>query len=141
MERKQILGNQRGFTLVEIIAVLILLGILAAVAIPKYMDMTTEAKQKAIDAGIAELNSRESMVWGKVKLGASPPGTDALMDSGVRGHADYSTNLNNSADGSGDYQWSAGPTAAGGTLSFQLATGVALTRTPATLVSPASWKR
>ncbi|MEW6428609.1 MAG: type II secretion system protein [Thermodesulfobacteriota bacterium] len=134
MERKQILANQKGFTLVEIIAVLILLGILAAVAIPRYMDMTTEARQKAIDAGIAEMNSRESMVWGKVKLSATPA-NDAAMDAAVLAHADYSSNLG------ADYSWSAGPTAAGGTLSFQSATGVALTRTAATLISPASWRR
>lgn len=134
MERKGMIRNQKGFTLVEIIAVLILLGILAAVAIPKYMDMTTEAKQKAIDAGIAEMNSRESMVWGKVKLSATPA-SDAAMDTAVRAHADYNTNLGT------DYTWSAGPDATGGTLSFQSATGVALTRTAATLTSPGSWRR
>jgi prepilin-type N-terminal cleavage/methylation domain-containing protein len=38
------LDNQDGFTLVEIIAVLVILGILAAVAIPKYFDLQAEAK-------------------------------------------------------------------------------------------------
>ena len=35
--------NQRGFTLIEIIMVIVLLGIIAAIAIPKYIDLRTEA--------------------------------------------------------------------------------------------------
>jgi MSHA pilin protein MshA len=40
--------NQKGFTLIEIIAVLVILGILAAVAIPKYFDMQGQAQDKAV---------------------------------------------------------------------------------------------
>ncbi|WP_413815482.1 type IV pilin protein, partial [Desulfobotulus sp.] len=35
-QRKSLMRNQEGFTLIEIIAVLVLLGILAAVAVPRY---------------------------------------------------------------------------------------------------------
>ena len=41
MKRKKLLGNQKGFTLIEIIAVLIILGVIAAVAVPKFVDMQT----------------------------------------------------------------------------------------------------
>ena len=37
------IGDQRGFTLIEIIMVIVLLGIIAAIAIPKYIDLRTEA--------------------------------------------------------------------------------------------------
>ena len=37
--KKNLVKNEEGFTLVEIIAVLVILGILAAVAIPKYFDL------------------------------------------------------------------------------------------------------
>jgi prepilin-type N-terminal cleavage/methylation domain-containing protein len=39
--------NQRGFTLIEIIMVIVLLGIIAAIAIPKYVDLKSEAADYA----------------------------------------------------------------------------------------------
>lgn len=136
MRGRNIIRNQQGFTLIEIIAVLILLGILAAVAVPKYMDLTEEAKNKGVDAAIAELNSRETMVWGKVKLAAAPPTTDAAMDTAVLAEASYSTVLG------ADYVWTTAASATGGVLNFKVATtGVTLTRTAATLTSPAKWAR
>ena len=65
---KRIMRNEKGFTLIEIIAVLVILGILAAVAIPKYLDMRAEAVYKAATAANTELNARERLKLAEWKL-------------------------------------------------------------------------
>ncbi|MCD6153601.1 MAG: prepilin-type N-terminal cleavage/methylation domain-containing protein [Syntrophobacterales bacterium] len=65
--KKNPVRNQKGFTLIEIIAVLIILGILAAVAIPKYFDLQEDAAKAALRQAVAELVARDNLMWSKYK--------------------------------------------------------------------------
>ena len=50
--------GQKGFTLIEIVMVLVLLGILAAVAVPKYFDLQEEAERAAVKTIEQEFQAR-----------------------------------------------------------------------------------
>jgi MSHA pilin protein MshA len=63
MKKPSILKRQDGFTLIEIIAVLVLLGILAAVAVPKFINLQAEAEEQSVAAVKAELISRANQFY------------------------------------------------------------------------------
>lgn len=71
--------SRAGFTLIEIIAVLVVLGILAAIAVPRYVDLQSDAKDKAMQAGIAELNAREALTWASEMLKTSGSAEDSVI--------------------------------------------------------------
>jgi type II secretion system protein G len=80
------LTNEKGFTLIEIIAVLVILGILAAVAVPRYMDVAAQAKISAAKAEVAEMKSSLNMAYAKYFLsnGSMPTnGSQVIASAGM----------------------------------------------------------
>ncbi|MBM4149198.1 MAG: type II secretion system protein [Lentisphaerae bacterium] len=75
-ERKN--RKRSGFTLVEIIAVLVILAILTAIAVPKYFDLSEEAKNLAVKGAVAEGLSVCSLAYAKEALAAA--GEPAITD-------------------------------------------------------------
>jgi MSHA pilin protein MshA len=85
--------TQQGFTLIELVVVIVILGILAVTAAPKFIDITSDAKGAVLDAAKASLNSAADMahakalVAGKVKAAATDQkvtilGAEVLLNFG-----------------------------------------------------------
>jgi len=125
--KKMDLRNQNGFTLLEIMSVLVILGVIFSVTIHRFTSLSGTAYQKALESAVQELNIRETLTWYHLKISID----------GWQNDTDVFNQLDTTL-GAG-YHWD--PTAAeiGGSLHFGPHT-IALTRTQSTLKSAGSWK-
>ena len=84
--------NNEGFTLIEIIAVLVILGILAAVAIPRFVNLQDDAREKAAQSAISEVKARCSQIYASQLLennGNTANVTGTTVNTNLAGNADY----------------------------------------------------
>jgi len=65
--------KQSGFTLIELVVVIVILGILAAIISPKYIDITDQAYDSVADGGAGALGATALLVFAN---GSPPTATD-----------------------------------------------------------------
>jgi len=118
--------KEGGYTLLEIIVVLAILSILAVLSVPRFIDLGANAKIKAFEAAVSELNSRENLVWADIKNSDIGWIDDEILFAQV----DY--------DLGPSYHWKSSAEIDGGKLYFKNEMAK-LDRSLSTAVSPARW--
>lgn len=58
-------GKQQGFTIIELVVVIVILGILAAVAFPKFQDLSGDAQQAVVNATGSAVKSAAVILYAK----------------------------------------------------------------------------
>jgi prepilin-type N-terminal cleavage/methylation domain-containing protein len=126
MNKKFSISNKKGFTLIEVTAVMVIMSVMASLGIKKLDLLSHTATYRVLEQGLRELNTRETLEWTRIKLSDS----GQINDTEVFEEVD--TYLGP------EFKWPVGPDITGGTLSFR-SKSIALTRIESSNSSVGKW--
>jgi prepilin-type N-terminal cleavage/methylation domain-containing protein len=118
--------NQKGFSLLEIVCVLVIMGVVFAFALPRFIRVNDAADQKVIDHLVANLTSTEKLTWTNFRLAG-----DYKDDPDLFSAISYNVE---------DCSWTLGPTITGGTIHCGTSEAT-LSRSASSRLKPAEWSR
>ncbi|MCH1924118.1 type II secretion system protein [Shewanella sp. C32] len=72
--------KQQGFTLIELVVVIIILGILAVVAAPKFLNLQSDARGSTLQGLKGAINSANSLVYSKAVLASKEKSSNTTID-------------------------------------------------------------
>ncbi|MBI1423914.1 MAG: prepilin-type N-terminal cleavage/methylation domain-containing protein [Gammaproteobacteria bacterium] len=75
------MNKQAGFTLVELVVVIVVLGLLAATALPKFINVTNNARTASVQGVAGGLRSAVSLARSQYVLNGSNTATNVVMDA------------------------------------------------------------
>jgi MSHA pilin protein MshA len=77
------LGKQQGFTLIELVMVIVILGILAAVALPKFADLSGDARKATLQGAQGSVKSAAAIVHAKALAEGKTGDTGTISLEGI----------------------------------------------------------
>jgi len=85
-------GNQKGFTLIELVVVIVVLGILAAFAVPRFINMAGDARVSAVNGMAGGIRSAVALARAQYMVDGNLSASIVAMD-GVNVDCDTGTGI------------------------------------------------
>jgi len=74
--------KQGGFTLIELVVVIVILGILAVTAAPKFLNLQDDARKSSISGLVGAVKGASGIVYGKAAIAGKESGAQAISVAG-----------------------------------------------------------